>query len=194
MKDALDSHVNWLDAGDRALVFITGPQNSGKSHYAESQLMSRFSRPLYVGTLPKSKEFQGRINRHVKRRTEHWGLVEFSGEETRDVYNFRTSSELADGILLDGVSSHLWLKHLFCGDRLESLMGYADRMLEMLIESSKPVVLVDCETPFPKGGQHVWFNDFMHEFHYQIGAMASNRIVFMEKQEFFFEGRDRCEK
>jgi adenosyl cobinamide kinase/adenosyl cobinamide phosphate guanylyltransferase len=181
VKETLDPNVNWSHAGDSSIVIITGPNNSGKSLYAESQLMSQFCRPLYVGTLPKSEQFHGRIKRHVDRRAEHWRLVEFAGEETRDGHNFRVLSKLADGILLDGLSSHLWFKHFFYGGSSESLMGYAHRLLRMLKEPSKPVVLVDCESPFPQGGQNAWFNDFIRELHDEIGAMGGDRIDFTKK-------------
>lgn len=160
------------------IVLITGPQGSGKSAFAEAHLMSRFCAPLYIGTLPKSKRFQVRIDKHVERRCERWSLIEFTGQETHDRHAFEHMSKYYDSILLDGISSHFWLKHLSSKDSPECLMRYVHRMIGMLSESSKPVFLVDCDSPFPNGGSNAWFNKLMHEVHEEVSTLAKTRVVF----------------
>jgi adenosyl cobinamide kinase/adenosyl cobinamide phosphate guanylyltransferase len=73
--------INKLDVQ----LFI-GPRRCGKSEYVEN-ILSKFKRRLYVGTLWKEPRFEELLRIHRERRDTSWKLVECVGKISKDKLN-----------------------------------------------------------------------------------------------------------
>ena len=84
-----------------SLVLVTGPSRSGKSRWAEF-LLNEEPHVTYVATLPNrpdDQSWQERIDRHRRRRPEHWQLL----EADRNLISALSTIEPKNSVLLDAI-------------------------------------------------------------------------------------------
>ncbi|MDC8012596.1 bifunctional adenosylcobinamide kinase/adenosylcobinamide-phosphate guanylyltransferase [Tahibacter soli] len=108
------------------IILVTGPRGCGKSELAETRLMARYRKPLYVGTLPLEHAFMPRIESHRRRRDSRWKLIEGLDDTPLAWDQLRISTFSADGILVDGLSSLLWCLTTTFGLKSSALRNYAE--------------------------------------------------------------------
>lgn len=161
-----------LAAGQRLL--ITGPRGCGKSELAESRFFSACQHPLYVGTLPTQLAFLPRIELHRRRRHAAWQLVEPVGDTCAAWQRLATATEIADGVLLDGLSSLFWNEMRTRGADERMLRDHADRLLRLFSQVRCHLVVVDCNIPFPAQGRQHWFNRLVSAVHADLAALGEH--------------------
>lgn len=158
--------MNWL---------ITGARGCGKSAIAERHALSSDTVPLYVGTLPRNDATLARIHAHKARRNNAWSLMEATAAWpcVSDELSARLESQTS--VLLDGLSSLLWLQVVEYGARAADLREAAVKLQQMLVRRARAdahVVVVDCAIPFPNLGREFWFNALMRDVHADYAVSA----------------------
>ncbi len=85
------------------ITLVSGPQNSGKSFFAE-RLVAKFNNVLYIATLSNKyidAEMEKRIQIHKERRPEQWDVLESSNQ----ICELANEANNYDVILLDSLGS-----------------------------------------------------------------------------------------
>jgi adenosyl cobinamide kinase/adenosyl cobinamide phosphate guanylyltransferase len=139
------------------LRLITGPNDSGKSVFAE-ELFSRAPGPKrYLATLPDLAQHAERIQRHQLRRPDDWVVHELSGFLQDDVACFRACVRERAAVLLDGFSIYLRRLVLFeSAERAATLAGRAGRLIVYLGSVCPEVIVVDCPAGEDEAGRDVF--------------------------------------
>lgn len=61
----------------RKIIFITGGQRSGKSHYAQKLAKDKADNPIFLATARIwDEDFKARVKRHRSDRSENWQTIE----------------------------------------------------------------------------------------------------------------------
>jgi adenosyl cobinamide kinase/adenosyl cobinamide phosphate guanylyltransferase len=152
------------------LTVITGPRNSGKSLAGERLALLSPDRPLYVATLPPHIDNSGRIDAHKKRRDGRWSVYETNRPWDETQVALGRLFEEHRSILLDGMSSMLWVQLKMFGATRATLQQVCEETLALLRQFSdrRDIILVDCSQPLPSHSAQFWFNALMTDFHSRL--------------------------
>jgi adenosyl cobinamide kinase/adenosyl cobinamide phosphate guanylyltransferase len=126
------------------LRLITGPNDCGKSAYAEA-LFARTDAPhWYFATLPNLAIHRLRILRHRARRPDRWHVVELCANFNADEPLFAAARNARASVLLDGLSVYL---HDLLNSSPSVDAASSRRFLDSLtslVAVSPSVLVVDC--------------------------------------------------
>ncbi|MFI3327976.1 MAG: bifunctional adenosylcobinamide kinase/adenosylcobinamide-phosphate guanylyltransferase [Rikenellaceae bacterium] len=121
------------------VIYISGGQRSGKSHYAESMVESLSATPTYLATAKCwDSEFEKRIARHKAARGSHWENI----ERERELSSLNLNNKV---VLLDCVT--LWLTNIFSHHEfnLEKSLEEAKSDFDNLLKQDCTIVVVSNE-------------------------------------------------
>ena len=88
-------------------MFILGPNNCGKSLYAEEMLNGQYIAKGYFATLPDKSQFQRKISEHAIRRDEQWNVYEAKYDMSKDMEKLKHLLEDNDVTLIDGLAVYV---------------------------------------------------------------------------------------
>ena len=109
----------------KEIILITGGARSGKSQYAEHRAVEMGGRSLYVATAEaKDEEMVQRIEKHRKRRGNHWRTIEEPLELTQALLAERGKTDCALVDCLTFWISNLLIRHddKYASERVEELI------------------------------------------------------------------------
>ncbi len=123
----------------RRIIYISGGERSGKSHFAQKLAEELSPNPTYLATAKCwDKEFEKRIEHHKASRGEHWNNI----EELRYISSLELSGEV---VLMDCVT--LWLTNIFddCKYELERSLEEAKDEWDRFIDKEFTLIVVSNE-------------------------------------------------
>jgi len=155
--------------------FITGGQRSGKSSYAQKQVLSLSENPVYLATSRVwDNEHHDRIKRHQADRGEQWENIE--EEKYLSKHNFNGKVVMLDCITL-------WLTNFFFDNKsdIDKSLQEAKEEFHKLIKQDCQLVVVSNEIGL--GGQSTneiqrKFTDLQGWFNQYVAGLA-NEVTFM---------------
>ena len=157
------------------MTLVLGGARSGKSSYAEADVLARGLNCLYLAT---SEAFDGemeeRIARHRERRGSEWTTIE---EPLALAEVLAAESDPKRAILVDCLT--LWLANLLGAER--EIAAEFEKLEGVLSNVGGPVVLVSNEVGqgiVPDNALARRFRDEAGRLHQQIAAVAG-RVVFV---------------
>ncbi len=174
-QDAPGARPNTATGGNPFVTLVLGGARSGKSSYAEADVLARGLNCLYLAT---SEAFDGemeeRIARHRERRGSEWTTIE---EPLALAEVLAAESDPKRAILVDCLT--LWLANLLGAER--EIAAEFEKLEGVLSNVGGPVVLVSNEVGqgiVPDNALARRFRDEAGRLHQQIAAVAG-RVVFV---------------
>lgn len=131
-----------------AITYVTGGIRSGKSEFAE-RLAAQEKSVIYVAFgVITDDEMDVRIKQHIKRRPEHWGLIENSTK----LPSIKKLNHSYKGVLIDCLST--WLanrcmeipeEQLKSNNHQKAILLEVTEWLEQLKQTSQHIIIVSSE-------------------------------------------------
>lgn len=154
------------------IELILGGARSGKSRYAEQQLLQANSDVVYIATAQAlDGEMQQRIERHQQQRPAHWHTIEQPIALAEAIQQVSASHPRA-AILVDCLT--LWVTNCLLADS-DCWPSEKDALLRLLPQLSQPLWLVSNEVGqgiIPMGELSRRFVDEAGWLHQAIAAQA----------------------
>jgi adenosylcobinamide kinase / adenosylcobinamide-phosphate guanylyltransferase len=174
-QDAPGAQPNLTTGGNPFVSLVLGGTRSGKSSFAEADVLARGLDCLYLATSEAfDGEMEARIALHRERRGPEWTTIE---EPLALADVLAAKSDPKQAILVDCLT--LWLANLLGAEREVSVEF--KRLVRVLAEVGGPVVLVSNEVGqgiVPDNALARRFRDEAGRLHQQIAAVAG-RVVFV---------------
>ena len=157
------------------LSLVLGGARSGKSRYAEDEIMRAGRGGTYIATATaEDDEMRARIAEHRARRGSRWRTI----EESLDLAGaLAAASRWRQPILVDCLT--LWLANLMRGDR--DAGAETERLITALATSAECIVLVANEVGLgivPENALARQFRDAAGRLNQRVAATA-DRVVFL---------------
>ena len=174
-QDAPGAQPDRTTGGNPFVSLVLGGARSGKSSFAEAEVLAHGLDCLYLATSEAfDNEMEVRIARHRERRGPEWTTIE-EPLALADVLAAESGPKRA--ILVDCLT--LWLANLLGAER--DLPAEFERLVRVLAGVAGPVVLVSNEVGqgiVPDNALARRFRDEAGRLHQQIAAVAG-RVVFV---------------
>ncbi len=174
-QDAPGAQPDRTTGGNPFVSLVLGGARSGKSSFAEAEVLAHGLDCLYLATSEAfDNEMEVRIARHRERRGPEWTTIE---EPLALADVLAAESDPKRAILVDCLT--LWLANLLGAER--DLPAEFERLVRVLAGVAGPVVLVSNEVGqgiVPDNALARRFRDEAGRLHQQIAAVAG-RVVFV---------------
>lgn len=174
-QDAPGAQPERTTGGNPFVSLVLGGARSGKSSFAEAEVLAHGLDCLYLATSEAfDNEMEMRIARHRERRGPEWTTIE---EPLALADVLAAESDPKRAILVDCLT--LWLANLLGAER--ELPAEFEHLVRVLAGVAGPVVLVSNEVGqgiVPDNALARRFRDEAGRLHQQIAAVAG-RVVFV---------------
>ena len=159
----------------RKIIFITGGQRSGKSHYAQKLAKDKADNPIFLATARIwDEDFKARVKRHRSDRSENWQTI----EEEKNLDKLELQGET---IVLDCIT--LWLTNIFHDAEydLENSLEEAKSIWDNFVQQDFTLIVVSNELGMGIHSENESgrkFTDLQGWINQHIAALADN-VYFM---------------
>lgn len=174
-QDAPRARPDATTGGNPLVSLVLGGARSGKSCFAEADVLARGLNCIYLATSEAfDGEMEARIALHRRRRGPEWSTIE---EPLALAEVLAAESDAKRAVLVDCLT--LWLANLLGAER--EIAAEFERLVSVLAGVSGPVVLVSNEVGqgiVPDNALARRFRDEAGRLHQQIAAVAG-RVVFV---------------